>query len=130
MMFWKVIDSYVLLEFRVGFDFYQHRRINQSLYFNHRRGRHDIAKGLAVRAAIFFPARNVSHKHARPHDVPELCAQSLQSSFDIPQTLLRLLVCVIASNNLAIVTEHAEHIALYVWGPPGKPGEVVIARTR
>src|SRR5438309_9442595 len=58
-----------------------------------------------MRATIFFPARNISHKHSGAHDVLEARAKSLQSSFDIPKTLLRLLVRVIAANDFAIITE-------------------------
>ena len=60
-----------------------------------------------MRATIFFPARDVSHKHARSHDVFNSSTKSLQGVFDVSDALFRLFVCVIASNNLAIVTERS-----------------------
>src|SRR5437588_4412227 len=56
-----------------------------------------------MRAAIFFPARYVSHEHARAYDVLEACAESIQCFLDILEALLRLYVSVTESNYLPVI---------------------------
>src|SRR5437588_3996312 len=56
-----------------------------------------------MRAAIFFPARYVSHEHARAYDVLEPCAESIQCFLDISEALLRLFVSVTESNYLPVI---------------------------
>lgn len=90
------------LQFSISFNFDQQPRIDQATDFHHRGGRHDLAKDFSVRASVFFPARNVSHVHARAHDMFESGSESLQRAFNISQALFRLFVSVTNSNDLAV----------------------------
>ena len=58
-----------------------------------------------MRATIFFPARDVSHKHARSHDVFNSSTKSLQGVFDVSDALFRLFIRVAFANDLTVGAE-------------------------
>src|SRR5437016_9245546 len=58
-----------------------------------------------MRAAIFFPTRNICYIHAGADYMLKVSAEPFQSDVNIPQALFRLFVRVTDSNNLAVFTK-------------------------
>ncbi len=91
-----------MISYCIRLDFNQHRRINESFHFHHRRGRADVAEEFAMRFADQFPLLNVRHVDARPDDIFQRRARFEQGRLYVLERLYRLRVRVSDAHELAV----------------------------
>src|SRR4051812_35841063 len=71
----------------VGFDLDEYLWCNEPADFDHAGRRPNVLEELAVGLADLFPAGNVGHEHARPHNVAHGRAQADERGLDILEAL-------------------------------------------
>src|SRR5436190_21145538 len=96
------MDAAILSDNRLGFDFDEHRGIDQLRDLDHRRRGPYTAERLAVRASDLFPVRRDVHDvHTRSDDVGERGTRLCERRFDVSKRLLRLRIRVTRPDDAA-----------------------------
>ena len=90
------------LQDRVGFDFDEHAGIDESAYFDHRRGGHDLAERFLVRTSDVSPLFDVCDEHARANDVLQIGTGLLQRLANHRDATLRLRVRVAFADQFSV----------------------------